>query len=306
MVDELARLSIVLGQGGLLGSHVAAEARRHGDKVLTPAQLAWSNPALLADQLSELFAEVDDLTRTGRRWQVLWCAGKGSVAATRDQLVPETRAIERVASGLRRLRPGTVSFSSSAGAMYAGVKRWPATESTQPVPTHPYGFAKQHQEAILAEACESAGHELHIHRISNVFGIDPKPLRTRGLIGHLVKNTLRRSPSNIFVPLSFSRDYLFASDAARLVLHQSARPAVGATRVHLVAAERNHTVLEVIQTLSRIMKRTIPFVEVPTAESGLQPPLLAFRSEDSQQRQLVRVSLAEGLRRLINHAGENR
>jgi len=215
----------------------------------------------------------------------------------------ETERLALLAAHLDRLPPGgTVSFASSAGALYAGVTSWPATEKTEIHPTHPYGFAKQEQEALLGTTCARLGHRLVIHRISNLFGMDPASDRPRGLIGHLVRNTLTRVPSNIFVPVSFSRDYIHASDAASLMLYQTGAPdaAGGTSRIRLVAAEQNHTVLDIITTLSRMMKRTIPFVERPTPESRLQPPILAFRSIDSHQRALVRVPLENGLRRLID------
>ena len=106
----------------------------------------------------------------------------------------------------------------------------------------------------------------------------------------------------VYVPMDTSRDYLFTTDAAAMAIRAVGRTfsePVGRSRLQLVASEENHTISQLIAILSRIMRRRVPVVERTMLDGNRQPPLLSFRSIDSDQRHLSNVSMTEGMARIV-------
>ncbi len=198
---------------------------------------------------------------------------------------------------------GAFCFASSAGGVYAGCTTRPANERTEVAPLGEYGYAKLRQEAAVAEAVSGRGGVRAVNvRISNLYGPGQHTEKRQGLISHLVVNTLQRVPTTIYVPLDTSRDYLHTRGAARMMARcgrdaLSDRP--GESRVRIIASERNHSIVQLIGAVSRLLKRRVPFVVAETPQTRLQPLLLSFRSVHRDMHRLDTVTLEEGLASII-------
>jgi UDP-glucose 4-epimerase len=294
-------LGLVVGAGGLLGSAMSAELARTGSLSGAGTRFPWFDP----DRFEPVFEAatrqlVDDASRAGRHWVVHWCAGRGHVGASEADLRGEDRLLDRATAVLARIDPGTEGvfcFASSAGAIYAGNRARCADETTAPTPISGYGHAKLRHEALVTErlAPLRACRPLRL-RISNLYGPRQDLVKPQGLISHLVVNTLRRTPTAIYVPLDTARDYLHVTSAARMAAFATREALAGdPTTLRVVAAERSHSIAQIIGALTRVLRMRVPIVVARRAESALQPLALRFRSVDRRLHRLDTVSLEEGL-----------
>jgi len=295
----------VVGAGGLFGSAMCSSLATKNVDYQPVTDLAWSDLDQLAQAFDRLASDIaNDPER--RPWMMFWCAGVGHVGADDEVHQRDQQTLGLLLNALASVpadRSGVFVLASSAGAVYSGNTTWPATEQTEPVPLHAYGESKLAQEQRVSSFANSHPHVRAVHlRISNLYGTGQEIDKPQGLLSHLVANTFRRVPSTIFVPLDTSRDYLFTEDAAAMAIRAallglSSDPGTIDTRI--LAAERNFTIAQILGILGKIVKRRIPTIAQTTANTNRQPPMLSFRSQDHEQRDLAKVSLEEGISRLV-------
>ena len=303
-------VGLVVGAGGLLGSAVAGSLHRVSRLSDAAPRFDWGDADRFAGQFSEALAvTLEQARRLDSPWAVYWCAGVGHVGASDEALRAEDRLLESALAVLAAAEPphpGVFSFASSAGAIYAASKEPYSTEATPPAPLSEYGRAKLRQEALIGDRLAVVGTAVPLHlRISNLYGRGQELVKPQGLLSHLVANTLRRQPTTIFVPLDTSRDYLHASSAAQMAVFatdEMAGCSDAIARTRLVAAERNHSVAQIIGALTRLLRRRVPFVVARQGETHLQPLVLRFRSVDRRLHLLDNVPLDIGLASVIDAA----
>ncbi|MGN6127991.1 MAG: NAD-dependent epimerase/dehydratase family protein, partial [Humibacter sp.] len=214
--------TLVFGHGGLLGSAVCRELRSQGAR-LQLANVRWGS----ASEGDDVAAAVKSTIAGGGPWRIFWCAGAGvpstPQAALESELVTFRRFCDTVAKSGRG-DDGTVFFASSAGALYSGAQRPPFTENSTVLPLAPYGHAKLDAEHEVAELT-GAGVRVVIGRIANLYGPGQNLSKAQGLISQLCLSIQTRRPLGIYVPLDTLRDYLFADDAAAMVVEMTRRAA---------------------------------------------------------------------------------
>jgi UDP-glucose 4-epimerase len=251
----------VLGRGGMLGSHVAADlSLRPGRRLWQESPpIPWAAPADAADRLARgaaaFLAEAGD-----DPWELVWCAGAGVTATSSEQLDREVRLL---AALLDRLggppaARGRVFLSSSAGGVYAGSRPAPFNESTSPRPLAPYGRSKLAMEAAVRGWAQGHGGRAFVGRLSNIYGPGQDLRKPQGLITQLVRSHLLRAPLRVYVPLDTLRDYLYVSDAAGLVvdcLDRLALEPAGQHVVKVLATQQAVTVGAVLGELTRVLRR---------------------------------------------------
>ena len=302
-------LGLVVGAGGLLGSAVAAELHRQRSRATVRPRFHWTEPdgfqQPFRDALDATVAEARDQSRP---WAVHWCAGVGHVGASESELRAEDRllkaAMDVIATQTDRTK-GLFCFASSAGAIYAASHDEVTDESTHPSPVSKYGEAKLRHEDLVRARLAAAGVQGRRLRISNIYGPGQRMAKPQGLLSHLVVNTLNRRPSTIYVPLDTSRDYLHTSSAARMMVASGVAARVEgapADGLRILAAERSHSIAQIIGTLARVLRRRVPFVVVQRPETRLQPLVLRFRSSDRTQHLLDTVTLEEGMASIVGTA----
>ena len=197
--------------------------------------------------------------------------------------------------------PGVFVFASSAGAIYGDGQQWPATEVSPTAPVGAYGRHKLTQEQMIDDSLgpiESI--RVRHSRISTVYGSGQSTTKPQGVITHLVRNSLLRTPTKIYVPLDTKRDFIHARSAAKMLHHhaESAWSSGAPERaIRLAASERSATLAQLIGTVRRVGRRTVPYVIIPGRPS---PPLLAYRSTDLSNRRIDTVTLDEGIGDVID------
>ena len=120
-------LTWVIGEGGLLGSHVRRALTLRGDRwqpwTCPERPFAWNDRDRLRAQLKASVAAFECAVRArGGSWAVLWCAGIGVVGADQSLLEIERLAFQWLLESLGQgLAPpgqsvdGLVFFASSGG-----------------------------------------------------------------------------------------------------------------------------------------------------------------------------------------------
>lgn len=264
---------VLLGGRGVLGTGFR-DVLRGADVVrLSPD---WSRPDRLLVQVRDALLPLLSAGPT----TVVWAAGVGSIAASREAMRAETEGLAGVDAAVRALPRDardsvSVVLASSAGALYGGHGRELVQEGTPPSPATSYARVKLEQEALLRRLCDHTGCRVVACRISNLYGLADGWLRARGLVGTAVRATRLRQPMTVFVREDTRRDYVFSRDAAALCLH-AVRTAPPGFSVELVCDGSTRTITDVLQLVGRVAGRRVPAVYAERAETRLQPPVLRF------------------------------
>lgn len=296
--------TLVIGSGGLLGGEVLRVTSGRP----APRPIRWTDLDLARRDLDAAAdAAADAVAWASRPLRVAWCAGAGVVGSTEQDLAAENTLVQHFLDALtsRRVPVAGLFLASSAGGVYAGADDQIITEETPPAPSSAYGHGKLRQEQTALAWSAATGTPVVVGRISNLYGAGQNLRKQQGLLSVLVRASLLRLPTRIYVDLDTRRDYLYATDAAHLVrtalddLVRTASESGTGQQVRILASERSATIGEVVHELERIRKRRILAVYARSALSGLQPRSLAFSSlyPDAVQR----TPLTVGLGALVQH-----
>ncbi len=286
-------LAWVLGQGGLLGSHLVRALPTVLPGVerweCPVAGFCWADAAALARQFDQAVAAFAGALQGRQRWLVVWAAGAGVVASSREALQGEAAAWQRLLDLLAasllaggRPLPGTVFLASSAGGVFGRGAEQVLTERSSVCPASEYGWHKLRQEEALREWAEQRPAASYvIGRIANLYGPGQKPAKPQGLISYLSRCLLYQRPAHVYVPLDTLRDYIFADDCAEMVLACLGRALLqgAACRiVKLFASEEPASVARVAGALVRLARRPLRIICSPSPLARQQPRKLQFRS----------------------------
>ena len=276
----------VIGRGGLLGNGVEKQCRF--DNIYSPTEkFVWSDSAQLQSQIAENCRQFSQIV-SDSQWAIFWCAGKGTLSSTTEQMSEETRNFQEFLKSveqnfaLKLLQNGLIFHASSAGGVYAGSENQPFTENTTPKPTTAYGVAKLNQEDLLREFSDRLGVRVVVGRISNLYGANQDFSKNQGLISTICYSILRRQPLNLFVPLETSRNYVYVADASRVVVDavKIALADTGPTHkfIKLVVADENLTIGNIIG-IAKTVFRVRPLVTASSnAKTNKQPRSINFKS----------------------------
>jgi UDP-glucose 4-epimerase len=312
-------MRLVAGSSGVLGSGFCEVLRARGEPFVR-MQLSWDEPDRVAAQVVAYWHEAQR-TRPDEPITLVWAAGRGSVAAEAEAMAAETETLRRVvgavSEGVRPAPGDGVLFASSAGALYGGHRGGVIGDTTPPAPITPYGREKLLQEGIVAQLAEGGVMRVISCRFTNVFGLAGGRLRPRGLVAALAHSAMVRQPARIFVTPDTRRDYLYNLDAARLALAEVDAgvgaavdaPRTGAGRwndvdaaaaqgpqARIIRAGTTMTVLDLIGSISRVLRRRVPVVITESAESRVQPRELHFRPRGGVQAAVPTTSFAAAIR----------
>ena len=303
----------IVGQG-LLGSAVASELVQRGRTLWFPSrQFNW-NQDLALDLAIENSCNEFAAAVGASAWSVFWCAGAGVVGTPEADLERETSILQRFLSALGKqihrgsLGAGCLFLASSAGGLYAGSSSPPFTEQSPPAPLSPYGWAKLEQETAAREWSTQHDASLVLGRISNLYGPGQDLSKNQGLITQICRRAIAHQPLILYVPLDTIRDYIFAPDAASVVVDsideiaaEAFRSGAAITETKIVASQQSTTVGNILAEVRRVTKRP---VSVVLAHS----PNAAFQVRDLRVKSMVRTDwdkrrktpLAAGIHAIIS------
>jgi UDP-glucose 4-epimerase len=288
-------MRLVAGASGVLGSGFCEVLRARGEP-FERLVLPWDEPSAVADRVVEQWHAARRL-RPDEPITLIWAAGTGSVAAPAEAMAAETETLRRVVGAVGErvvASPGdAMLFASSAGAVYGGHRGGVIGDATPPAPITPYGREKLVQEGIVAHL----GMRTLSCRFTNVFGLAGGRLGRRGLVAALVHAAMLRQPARIFVSPDTRRDYLYNLDAARLALAElQALQASSPAEVRIVRAGSTMTVLDLVGSIARVLRRRVPVVITESPESRLQPLALTFQPRSGVQGGVPTTSFGAAVR----------
>jgi UDP-glucose 4-epimerase len=292
---------LIAGASGVLGSGFCEFLIAQGE-AFTRMELPWDEPALVAERVVAYWraAEAADPCAP---ITLVWAAGTGTVAAPEPAMVAETEVLRAVVAALgERVQPNLANcflFSSSAGALYGGHGGGLIGPATPPAPITSYGREKLVQEGIVAGLQQAGVMRAVSCRFTNIYGLAGGRLRRKGLVSVLVHSALLRQPARLFVSPDTRRDYLYNVDAARLSLAEAdaaTAGAAGAATVTIVRAGSTTTILDLVATTSRVLRRRVPVVITESPESRVQPLVLRFQERSGIQAVIPTTSLEAAIR----------
>ena len=277
MTEALRSTSWVIGRGGLLGRAVSEILQHPANEWLPKLALRWSSlvefkdSANLAIEEFRRYVQAENLT-----WNIYWCAGVGSIGASRELLDSEiekvTYFVERVESifcgtGAR----GRVFFASSAGGLYGACQDDPISETSSISPNSMYGEMKLKSESLFERLESSIGCRVIIGRISTIYGVGQNLSKQQGLITTASLSILRHRPLEIFVPLETSRNYIHVADAALIatnLVDSANHPAPSGPLRKIICSPRSLSVAHVLRIVTEVFGRRPSISLSRTSSSG--------------------------------------
>jgi UDP-glucuronate 4-epimerase len=306
--------AVVTGAAGFLGSHLVEALRKRGDAVVgvdsfSPyyeadrkrGNLATAGAddgfTLVEGDLNEL-----DLEALLRGADVVYhLAGQPGVRSSWGQefdiyLSHNVLATQRLleAAKAATLRRFVLASSSS---VYGQAERFPTHESDRARPISPYGVSKLAAEHLCHLYWTAFGVDCVMLRYFTIFGPRQRPDMA---FSRFIAAALDEQPVTIIGDGAQSRDFTYVADAVAATI------AAGADgmpdRIYNVAGGCQATVLEVVETLERLLDRRLDrdhLDAVPGDPRKTGADVSAARSDLGYEPS---VSLEEGLSRQLEHA----
>ena len=292
----------ILGQGGFLGSSLSLQATGLGFKLFTPTGISWNQPTVRKQVLTNLSQEFASFANNSEK-TIIWAAGSQGVVDVSDQGSRELDSFSDFAhavSGIKELQGSTIVIVSSAGGVYGGSANPPFSDTSDVRAISRYGQDKiaieESARALLSELFR-----VHIARITNLYGPWSGP--RQGLINRMCTSAASREALHIYVPLETVRDYIYVSDAAKLLLDEvnSMTDQTDGITVSVIGSGESSSIGTVIDTISHVTHRKIPLSIAQLAETQLQPrDLRVTPSWQSKNLEFSPIKLAEGVKRLFD------
>lgn len=247
------RLVWVIGQGGMLGSHLAHELPHHGFQVFTcPFNLNWSDTDELFFQIDRSIEVFAEQASKFTQWTIFWAAGVSSMVSSDLEVYREIEifryAVDRVQQSKLTFQSGMFSIASSAGAIYANSSLEVVSEDSPVSPNSFYAFGKLEQEKLLANLSNKKYNiSTSIFRISTLYGHRLNGYSRQGLIGLLAQKILNLEEVELFVPLKTYRDFIHVEDAC-FIISDVLKNITGkpGNFIKIVASENSYSIEQVL------------------------------------------------------------
>jgi UDP-glucose 4-epimerase len=299
---------LVTGGAGFIGSHIVDAYIEAGHTVTVVDDLSTGHRDQVHPQAHFYQADVtkaDELARIVAAEQpdvVSHQAAQKSVRLSVED--PAADANINILGTLHLLelcrRSGVqhVLFASTGGAIYGDADRIPTPEETPAWPISPYGIAKLTVEHYLYYYQHQYGLTYTALRYANVYGPRQDPHGEAGVVAIFAERLLSGQTAVIYGDGSQTRDYVYVGDVAAANLRALQTRAAGA---YNVGTGVETTVNALYAALAEAMGVSRPPQYAPArpGEQG-RSALDARRAADTLDWR-PRVSLADGLRRTVDH-----
>ena len=257
--------TLVIGGGGLIGTSLRKALFKEFAHQHKPFKIGWNRPdQAVADlrQLIENFLDESDK----EPWIVAWCAGRGGFSSTTSELEHELVYLSVVLDELANSKNnnGLFFLASSAGALYTKGSSEVFTENSPISISNDYGRHKLAQENMVKKFSIDTKTKSIIGRLVSIYGPDQNLQKPQGLISQLCNNAIRKKPTEIYVPLGTTRNYLFSEDAANMIVqsirfgHESIANDESYSTVKIFCNHQSVSISTICKSLSVITnKRTL-------------------------------------------------
>ena len=256
-------LWLVTGGAGFIGSHIASELVRRGERVRVIDNLSTGTRDKLKAIGGKFEFQKGDITRLkdcekackGVAY-VLHQAAIRSVPKSMDRPIPSNEA--NVAGTLNMLiaaRDAKVKrfvYASSSSA-YGNCKVFPQREDMRPQPMSPYAVSKLAGEHYAIVFAKSFGLETVSLRYFNVFGPrqDPESLYS-AVIPKFMEQAYLGVPLDVHWDGRQSRDFTFVANVVRANILAAKGPKSVSGEVYNVANSETYSLLDVVEGIEEI------------------------------------------------------
>lgn len=296
---------LVTGAAGFIGSHVAAELLQRGHRVVALDDLSGGFRENLPSGTEFVHGSINDVELVSRLFEshrfdyvfhLAAYAAEGLSHYIRrfnysNNLIGSINLINAAVNN-----GGVKCFVFTSSIAVYGRNQLPMTEDTIPMPEDPYGISKLAVEADLRAAHEMFGLDFIIFRPHNVYGEgqnigDPY----RNVVGIFMNEIMQGRELTVFGDGKQTRAFSYIGDVAPL-LAASIERREAYNQVFNVGADHPYTVLELAETVSRIMESPLRIRHLPARNEVVH----AYSSHKKVQRvfaDLIRhTDLETGLR----------
>lgn len=254
-----AKMCLVIGSSGFLGSHLVAALARTGYRVRA---LDVRPPS---SRLKDDYPSVDlvvgnamdnNLLRTCLRGVdvLLPFGGSGLPATSNENPLTDVEAnlIPNVNLFLEAARAGVskIVFPSSGGTVYGNLPELPANETHSTNPISSYGIVKLASEKYLELARSLYGIEYVVLRYGNPYGSGQDPRRQFGAVSVFLRSLADDRPIEIWGDGSAVRDFVYIDDAIEATLQ--AIKYSGQHRILNIGSGVGVTLLELVKMAERV------------------------------------------------------
>lgn len=299
-------MRLIAGASGVLGSGFR-EALGLRRETWIRMDLPWGDASAVARQVAGYWQDAK-ARYPNEPTTLIWAAGTGTIGASAEKMFAETATLKAVVEALAVTGQSNPEncflYASSAGALFGGHGSTVIDDQSRPRPITAYGREKLIQESLVKGLSERGVMRTMSCRFTNVFGLTSGSLRRKGLVTALVESALLRQPARIFVSPDTRRDYVFARDAANLALAETDAGSMTFGPASAIVREGSTmTVLDVVASVSRVLRRKIPVVFVESPERTSQPLALNFAPRTDVQARIRTNTFEAAIRAMIEVPG---
>jgi UDP-glucose 4-epimerase len=189
----------------------------------------------------------------------------------------------------------------SSSSVYGEATKVPMVETDPANPVSPYAASKLMDETLCGLFTRGFGLETAAVRYFNVFG--PRQSLENDyavVIPKFIACLLKKQSPPIYGDGKQSRDFTYIDNVAEATILASTAPGAGDAQVFNIALGEEHTVLDLLDELNKIMGLSIKPTFVPKRPGDV---FRTYADSSKAQRMLKwtgRVNFSEGLRRTVD------
>lgn len=275
--------AVVLGAGGFLGRYICKECRRQGVRVVGVGRTFPHEQHDFAQfyPLDLREADLESLLRDESPAWVINAAGSSSVGQSFAQPYEDwcqtVQVQARILEAIRRESPNSFYIFLSSAAVYGEPEYLPIREDSPCRPISPYGMHKWQAELLQDEYSRFHGLRGAVLRIFSAYG---EGLQKQVVYELSQKILYAKDCLEVYGTGEETRDFIHASDVARVVCCVAEREAVG---VYNVASGRQTSIGELAKVL---VNRLRPGLPIRFTGEGKAGDPLKWEADVSRLRQL--------------------
>jgi len=297
---------LVTGGAGFIGSHIAEELLREGERVRIVDNLSTGkkeNLEALRGDLEFIEGDVCDeklMEKAASGVEVVFheAAIPSVPRSVKDPIASNRASVDGTLRVLLAARDAHVRrlIYASSSSVYGETPELPKTEMMPTVPVSPYGVAKLTAELYCRAFTKCYGFETVSLRYFNVFGPrqDPKSMYA-GVIPIFVRELLRGNVPTIFDDGEQTRDFTYISNVVQANL-KAATASGAAGRVFNAGAGGQITVNTLYRLIAGILGEQTPARHGPPRPGDVRHSFADITAAREVLRYEPTVSVEEGLK----------
>lgn len=291
----------MVGGNGFLGSHVVDELAALGHEVTVFDRFSSPGTSYTAEGVHRVAGDYLDTAalRAALHGQHFLFHFLSTTTPATSQADPTTDIRTNVAQSVDLFSAAAdagverVYFASTGGAIYGDQAVDPIPETAVPAPVSPYAIGKQSIEGYLRYFQRTRGLESISLRISNPYGPRQHPGKKQGVIPIFLHRVAEGLPLEVFGDMTMVRDYIFAADAARMIVATVGRDA--AHPVYNIGSGHGATLGEIVSLIGATTGAAPETVVLPQPSTFVQSSVLDVGRYTQEFGAQPLVPLAEGI-----------